>query len=190
MTTLADIAILSGADNRPPMLEKDMYDSWKSRMELYMMNRQHHGSHALSSTPLSITYPSNDFQSSVQHNVYNPSSYLPQVEYAPSVLQQSDFSQQDSSLIGPVFQKGKQRIVVCYNYKGKGHMSKQCTKPERKRDEAWFKDKVALMAMVSIILLRVRAPILQAVRTHCALLALPRYNRIESKHLYTSWVPQ
>nr|GEV08688.1 retrovirus-related Pol polyprotein from transposon TNT 1-94 [Tanacetum cinerariifolium] len=30
-----------GADNRPPMLEKDMYESWKSRMELYMMNRQH-----------------------------------------------------------------------------------------------------------------------------------------------------
>nr|GEW40877.1 hypothetical protein [Tanacetum cinerariifolium] len=41
MTTLVDKAILSGADNRPPMLEKDMYDSWKSRMELYMMNRQH-----------------------------------------------------------------------------------------------------------------------------------------------------
>ncbi|GJS02558.1 hypothetical protein Tco_0319066 [Tanacetum coccineum] len=41
MTTLADKAILSGAHNRPPMLEKDMYDSWKSIMELYMMNRQH-----------------------------------------------------------------------------------------------------------------------------------------------------
>ncbi|GJX42768.1 hypothetical protein Tco_0257758, partial [Tanacetum coccineum] len=41
MTTLVDKAILSGADNRPPMLEKDMYDSWKSRWELYMMNRQH-----------------------------------------------------------------------------------------------------------------------------------------------------
>ncbi|GKC28033.1 hypothetical protein Tco_1035327 [Tanacetum coccineum] len=40
MTTLADKAILSGADNRPPMLEKDMYDSWKSIMELYMLNRQ------------------------------------------------------------------------------------------------------------------------------------------------------
>ncbi|GJR76772.1 hypothetical protein Tco_0089137 [Tanacetum coccineum] len=40
MTTLADKAILSGADNRPPMLEKELYDSWKSRMELYMMNRQ------------------------------------------------------------------------------------------------------------------------------------------------------
>nr|GFC21744.1 hypothetical protein [Tanacetum cinerariifolium] len=41
MTSLAGKAILSGADNRPPMLEKDMYDSWKSRMELYMLNRQH-----------------------------------------------------------------------------------------------------------------------------------------------------
>nr|GEU72319.1 hypothetical protein [Tanacetum cinerariifolium] len=41
MTTLADKAILLGADNRPPMLEKDIYDSWKRRMELYMMNRKH-----------------------------------------------------------------------------------------------------------------------------------------------------
>ncbi|GKA82362.1 hypothetical protein Tco_0789110 [Tanacetum coccineum] len=33
--------ILSGADNRPPMLDKDLYDSWKSQMELYMQNREH-----------------------------------------------------------------------------------------------------------------------------------------------------
>ncbi|GKC78481.1 putative RNA-directed DNA polymerase, eukaryota, reverse transcriptase zinc-binding domain protein, partial [Tanacetum coccineum] len=30
--------IIAGADNRPPMLEKSMYDSWKSRMELYIEN--------------------------------------------------------------------------------------------------------------------------------------------------------
>nr|GEW60735.1 retrovirus-related Pol polyprotein from transposon TNT 1-94 [Tanacetum cinerariifolium] len=41
MTSLADKAILPGADNRPPMLEKDMYDSWKIQMELYMLNKQH-----------------------------------------------------------------------------------------------------------------------------------------------------
>nr|GEU60277.1 hypothetical protein [Tanacetum cinerariifolium] len=41
MTTLADKVILLGADNHPPMLKKDMYSSWKSIMELYMMNRQH-----------------------------------------------------------------------------------------------------------------------------------------------------
>ncbi|GJT40141.1 retrovirus-related pol polyprotein from transposon TNT 1-94 [Tanacetum coccineum] len=36
--TLAKYMILSGADNRPPMLDKYLYDSWKSRMELYMQN--------------------------------------------------------------------------------------------------------------------------------------------------------
>nr|GEU43159.1 hypothetical protein [Tanacetum cinerariifolium] len=165
MTTLADKAILSGADNRPPMLEKDMYDSWKSIMELYIINRQHgrmilksvengpllwptveengvtrpkkyseiyatesiqvdcdssqygspyqssqYGSHAQTSTPLSITYPSNDFQLAVHHNVYNPSSSIPQVEYAPSVHQQSDFSQLDIGLVVLVFQKGDDLI--------------------------------------------------------------------------------
>nr|GEZ20322.1 hypothetical protein [Tanacetum cinerariifolium] len=40
---------------------------------------------------------------------------------------------------------GKQRIVVYNNCKGEGHMSKQCTKPKKKRDESWFKDKVLLV---------------------------------------------
>nr|GEV19667.1 hypothetical protein [Tanacetum cinerariifolium] len=66
-----------------------------------------YGSHAQSSPPVSITYLSNDFQSSVHHNVYNPSSSIPQVEYAPSVHQQSDFSQPDIGLIVPVFQKAQ-----------------------------------------------------------------------------------
>nr|GEZ29442.1 hypothetical protein [Tanacetum cinerariifolium] len=40
---------------------------------------------------------------------------------------------------------GKQRVIVCYNCKGEGHMSKQCSKPKRKRDAEWFKDKVLLV---------------------------------------------
>ncbi|GJT97797.1 retrovirus-related pol polyprotein from transposon TNT 1-94 [Tanacetum coccineum] len=48
---------------------------------------------------------------------------------------------------------GKQRMVICYNCKGEGHMSKQCTKPKRKRDDSWFKEKVLLV-------LQYRAPIL------------------------------
>ncbi|GJS34832.1 hypothetical protein Tco_0533214 [Tanacetum coccineum] len=39
--TLAEYMILSGANNRPPMLGKDLYYSWKSRMELYMQNREY-----------------------------------------------------------------------------------------------------------------------------------------------------
>nr|GEU65055.1 retrovirus-related Pol polyprotein from transposon TNT 1-94 [Tanacetum cinerariifolium] len=229
MTTLADKAILSGADNCPPMLKKDMHDSWKSKMELYMMNRQHgrmilesgengpllwpivkenevtrpkkyselsateaiqadcdvkatniilqglplevyalvsnhniakelweriqllmqgtsltkqereyvklvrdlrttnvdqlhaylgqheyhaneYGSHAQTSTTLSFTYPSIDFQSSIHQNVYNPSSFIPQVEYALLVQQQSDLYQPDTGLVVLVFQKGDDLI--------------------------------------------------------------------------------
>nr|GEX87499.1 hypothetical protein [Tanacetum cinerariifolium] len=40
---------------------------------------------------------------------------------------------------------GKQRVIVCYNCKGEGRMSKQCTKPKRRRDEQWLKDKVLLV---------------------------------------------
>nr|GFA81896.1 hypothetical protein [Tanacetum cinerariifolium] len=40
---------------------------------------------------------------------------------------------------------GKQRVIVCYNCKGEGHISKQCTKPKRKGDAEWFKDKYAVI---------------------------------------------
>ncbi|GJY36448.1 retrovirus-related pol polyprotein from transposon TNT 1-94 [Tanacetum coccineum] len=40
MTTLVKFMIIAGADNRPPMLEKSLYDSWKSHMELYIENRE------------------------------------------------------------------------------------------------------------------------------------------------------
>ncbi|GKD11661.1 retrovirus-related pol polyprotein from transposon TNT 1-94, partial [Tanacetum coccineum] len=55
-----------------------------------------------SSKPLSITYPSNDYQSSIHHNIYSLSS--------PSVDQQSEFSQQESGLIVLVFQRGDDPI--------------------------------------------------------------------------------
>ncbi|GJZ96587.1 hypothetical protein Tco_0668921 [Tanacetum coccineum] len=40
MTTSAEFMIIAGADNRPPMLDKTMYDSWKSCMELYIENKE------------------------------------------------------------------------------------------------------------------------------------------------------
>nr|GFC75711.1 hypothetical protein [Tanacetum cinerariifolium] len=41
--------------------------------------------------------------------------------------------------------QGKQKVITCYNCKGEGYMSKQCTKPKRKHDADWFKDKVLLV---------------------------------------------
>ncbi|GKB31981.1 hypothetical protein Tco_0871382 [Tanacetum coccineum] len=40
MITLTEFMIIAGADNRPPMLEKSLYDSWKSHMEHYIENRE------------------------------------------------------------------------------------------------------------------------------------------------------
>nr|GEW11345.1 hypothetical protein [Tanacetum cinerariifolium] len=77
-------------------------------MNLYNMKLEQfqYASQAPSSTPLSLTYPSNDFPSSVNNNVYNPSSSMPHVEYATVVYQQSEFSPPNTGLVVLVFQKG------------------------------------------------------------------------------------
>nr|GEZ17726.1 hypothetical protein [Tanacetum cinerariifolium] len=235
MTSLADKAILLGVDNRPPMLEKDMYDSWKSRMELYMLNRQYgrmilesneHGpllwptieeggvkrqkkysellvaeaiqadcdvkatniilqgihlevyalvsthkqqastyqtspyatsyhtpqfvSQGPTSSNLSISYLVNDTLSTINHNAYMASSSAPQIDYAPLDHHSSEYSPPETRLVGrqnsmstgssrPFASgsggaSGRQRVIVCYNCKGEGHISKQCTKSKRKRD--------------------------------------------------------
>nr|GEV34688.1 hypothetical protein [Tanacetum cinerariifolium] len=91
------------------MLEKDTYDSWKIRMELYMMNRQHERMILESVKNDPVLWPSiEENRSSVHYNVYNTSSSIPQVEYALLVHQQSDFSQPDSGVIVPVFLKAIQ----------------------------------------------------------------------------------
>nr|GEW68231.1 hypothetical protein [Tanacetum cinerariifolium] len=125
----------------PYQMHQQSYQHTQFQPQVSPYPSSQYGSHAQSSTPLSITYPLNDFQSSVHHNVYNPSSSIPQVEYAPSVHQQSDFSQPNSCLIVPGRQNslaagtsrpytsgpsennlGKQKTVVCYNCKGEGHI--------------------------------------------------------------------
>ncbi|GJW64653.1 hypothetical protein Tco_0116537 [Tanacetum coccineum] len=308
MTTLADKAILSGADNRPPMLEKDMYDSWKSIMELYMMNRQH-GRMILESVengPLiwpsieenGVTRPKKYSELSATEaiqadcdikatniilqglppevyalvsnhkvakelweriqllmqgtsltkqerecklydefdkfaykkgetlrdfylrfslllndmNIYNMKleqfqvntkflntlppewskfvtdvklvrdlhttnidqlhAYLGQHEFHANELRNSSNPRQQATIndgrvtLQPIqgihtsfvvgttrtytsgasgSNSGKQRTIICYNCKGERHISKQCTKPNRKRDDSWFKDKVLLV---------------------------------------------
>ncbi|GJX66429.1 integrase, catalytic region, zinc finger, CCHC-type containing protein [Tanacetum coccineum] len=41
MTTLAGHIIVAGAENRPPILEKSMYDSWASRICLFIKGKKH-----------------------------------------------------------------------------------------------------------------------------------------------------
>nr|GEX34147.1 retrovirus-related Pol polyprotein from transposon TNT 1-94 [Tanacetum cinerariifolium] len=130
MASLADKAILSGADNRPPMLEKVMYDSWKSRMDYTCLTSQfqpqatsyqsspfgptYHNSQFVSSRPSSLThsisYPGTDTSSLVNHNAYMASSLAPQIAYAQLDQQSSEYSPPEVGLVVPVFQKGDDPI--------------------------------------------------------------------------------
>ncbi|GJS63360.1 retrovirus-related pol polyprotein from transposon TNT 1-94 [Tanacetum coccineum] len=40
---------------------------------------------------------------------------------------------------------GQARVDKCYNYQGEGHMARQCTKPKRPRNCAWFKENMLLV---------------------------------------------
>ncbi|GKE32460.1 hypothetical protein Tco_1451782 [Tanacetum coccineum] len=40
MTTLVEYMIVTGAENHPPMLDKTMYNSWESRMLLYIKGKK------------------------------------------------------------------------------------------------------------------------------------------------------
>nr|GEY46516.1 hypothetical protein [Tanacetum cinerariifolium] len=232
MTSLADKAIFLGADNRPLMLEKDMYDSWKSRMELYMLNRQH-GRIILESVengPLlwptveenGVTRLKKYYELSATEaiqadcdvkatniilqglppelyalgeslrdfylrfslllndmNIYNMkleqfqvntkflntlppewSKFVTDVKLGESLrdfylrfslllndmniynmkLEQFQVNTKFLNTLPPEWSKFVTDVKL-----GEGHMSKQCIKPKRKRDEAWFKDKVLLV---------------------------------------------
>ncbi|GKF02908.1 retrovirus-related pol polyprotein from transposon TNT 1-94, partial [Tanacetum coccineum] len=40
---------------------------------------------------------------------------------------------------------GQTKVIRCYNWQEEGHMARQCTKPKRPRNKAWFKEKVMLV---------------------------------------------
>nr|GEV29944.1 hypothetical protein [Tanacetum cinerariifolium] len=66
-----------------------------------------------SSTPLLITYPSNNYQSSVHHNIYSPPQSISQLEYPLAVNlqpQQAEFPQLHSGLTVLVFKQGDDPI--------------------------------------------------------------------------------
>nr|GEV57449.1 hypothetical protein [Tanacetum cinerariifolium] len=127
MASLADKAILSGAENRPPMLEKDMYDSWRkdgvtrlkkyselSRAEAIQADCDVKATNIIlqalpleiyalfvlqgsSSSNLSISYLMNDTSSTINHNVYMASA--PQIDYAPIAHHPSEFSSPKTGLV-------------------------------------------------------------------------------------------
>ncbi|GKC55069.1 retrovirus-related pol polyprotein from transposon TNT 1-94 [Tanacetum coccineum] len=272
MTTLAEHMIVVGAENRPPMLDKSMYNSWQSRMLLYIKGKKN-GRMTLESIENGpLVYPTIEEDGKIHEKKYKgfkmtvmfkqltlffkvshqmciplstivrqlkisgiESSYsckalnchIKNVNVNDTMsltnLLQSRFPQLDSGLAIPSFLSGddpiaclnkamafmstimasrfpstnnqlktssnprnqatiqdgrvtiqqvqgrqgqslvgtgnkgnatssegnnvagQARVVKCYNCQGEGHMARQCTKPKRARNSAWFKEKMLLV---------------------------------------------
>ncbi|GJV19395.1 hypothetical protein Tco_1368415 [Tanacetum coccineum] len=128
MTTLADKAILSGADNRPPMLEKCTARARARRRatniilqglppEVYALVSNHRIAKELWERiqllmqGTSLTEHEREFN----HNVYSPPSSIPQIEYASTVNQQQkqpEFPQLNLGLTVLVFKQCDDLINV------------------------------------------------------------------------------
>nr|GEZ28034.1 integrase, catalytic region, zinc finger, CCHC-type, peptidase aspartic, catalytic [Tanacetum cinerariifolium] len=95
-------------------LVRDLHTTNVDQLHAYLGQHEYHAneyaSQAPSSTRLLLTYPLNDFQSSVNHNVYNPSSSMPHMEYVPAVHQLTEFTPPNTRLVVLIFQKGDDPI--------------------------------------------------------------------------------
>nr|GEW43149.1 zf-CCHC domain-containing protein/UBN2 domain-containing protein [Tanacetum cinerariifolium] len=61
--------------------------------------------------------------------------------------------QDDKVTVGTTI-AGQAKVVCCYNFQKEGHMARQCTKPKRPRNSAWFKEKMLLVeALESMVTL-------------------------------------
>ncbi|GJY90789.1 hypothetical protein Tco_0505985 [Tanacetum coccineum] len=57
MATMAENVLAAGAENRPPMLEKGGYDTWQSRILLYIEVTRNHILSQHTSTYLDVLIP-------------------------------------------------------------------------------------------------------------------------------------
>ncbi|GKA31441.1 retrovirus-related pol polyprotein from transposon TNT 1-94 [Tanacetum coccineum] len=159
MTTLANFMILSGGDNHPPMLDKDLYNSWQSRMETESKQRAQ-GDEPIDainkmmsflSTVVTSRFPSTNNQLRNSSNTRQQATiHDGMVTIQPIQGRQSSFVASTSGTRANIFRirgnnLGHQRVVKCFNCQGEGHMARQCPKPKRKRDVTWFRDKVLLV---------------------------------------------
>nr|GEU29335.1 hypothetical protein [Tanacetum cinerariifolium] len=157
MTTLADKAILSGADNCPPMLEKDMfaYKKEESLRELYLrfsllLNDMNIYNMKLEQFQVNTKFLNTlplEWSKFVADVKLVRDLHMTNVDQLHAYLGQHKFhaNEKGDDLVNAINHIMSFLTAVVTSRKGEGHMSKQCTKPKRKRDVAWFKYKVLLV---------------------------------------------
>ncbi|GKA34879.1 putative ribonuclease H-like domain-containing protein [Tanacetum coccineum] len=114
MATISKNVIVVGAENRPLMLEKSIYDIWKSRILLYIGGKEN-GEMLIDSIKNGL------FQFKAEITV-------PATEDTPKHKRTGVIN-----IVGDV-KANQPRVIGCYNCKGEGHIAKQCT--AKKRDKS------------------------------------------------------
>ncbi|GJY09497.1 hypothetical protein Tco_0377682 [Tanacetum coccineum] len=115
MTTLAEHIIMAGAENRPPMLEKSMYDSWESRIRLFIKGKKH-GRMMLDSIDNGpLVYPTIEENGQTRPKKYSKLTEVQQFQddrdvQGTNIILHAEFSQMDTGLAVPTFQQGEDPI--------------------------------------------------------------------------------
>ncbi|GJS91179.1 hypothetical protein Tco_0773815 [Tanacetum coccineum] len=126
MTTLAEFMIVFGAKNRPPMLDKAMYNSWKSRMFLYIKGNKNdrmvlesieNGPLVYLTVEVDAPHHPQQYEHAYQPQISQPTPLVPKNAYHSPLFSQQppvEFPQIDSGLVLLVFLPGDDPIA-CLN---------------------------------------------------------------------------
>ncbi|GJR02596.1 integrase, catalytic region, zinc finger, CCHC-type containing protein [Tanacetum coccineum] len=160
MLTLAENVIVVGADNRPPMLDKTQYSSWASLTEpgtltthTTVRDRRYDGLADAKKIHESCDIKAkNVVLQGLPQDIYNLVNHHDGAKHIwdkVKLLIKGSDARSNATGTGVNRNKGtntagQENIIRCYNCQEEGHMARQCTKPKRPRNLAWFKEKALL----------------------------------------------
>nr|GEU43422.1 putative reverse transcriptase domain-containing protein [Tanacetum cinerariifolium] len=165
MTTLAEHIIVAGAENHPSMLEKSIYDLWASHIRLFIKGKKNGRTMLDSIDNGLLIYLIVEENGQTRPKKYSKLTEAQQLQDDCDVQATNIILHREDSIdcinkamafLSAVasrgiattsrgnYAAGQAKIVKCYNCLGEGHMAKQCTRPNRPRSSAWFKEKLML----------------------------------------------
>nr|GFB62623.1 hypothetical protein [Tanacetum cinerariifolium] len=150
MSTTDKESSAASTDNRPPMLVKSNYESWKIRIERYIHVQVTRDKTDGEFTEIENNRELADIQATnilsqglLRHvfNILNQTRTGKEIWDNVELLMESTRGTQSYGQVTD--NKGK--LVICYNCRGGGHVSRQCKEKKRVKDSQYFKDKLLLM---------------------------------------------
>nr|GEV57233.1 integrase, catalytic region, zinc finger, CCHC-type, peptidase aspartic, catalytic [Tanacetum cinerariifolium] len=129
MTTLAKHIIVGGAENRPPMLEKSMYNSW---------------SKFVTDVKLAKSLYTTNYDQLNQATIQDGRVTIQQVQGRQSYSFSGTRNKGIATTSRENYAARQPRVVKCYNFQGERLMARQCNQPKRPRNTAWFNEKLKL----------------------------------------------